>query len=123
MSGGTWDYVQYRIEEVLDTLREYIRDAKKRYTEEEIKANPHLFWVEPGDYKNYIEGDDETIEIFKEGLVTVAKSIVYIQRLDWFLAGDDGIDSFKRRLKEELSEIDDKAADGSLFKTRYGEED
>ena len=123
MSGGTWEYVQYRIEDVLDTLREYIRDAKKRYTEEEIKENPDLSQFEPGDYKNLIEGDDETIEIFKEGLVSVAKAIVYIQRFDWLLAGDDGIDSFKRRLKEELSEVDDKAADGSLFKTRYGEED
>ena len=31
---------------------------------------------------------------------------IYAQRIDWLLSGDDGEESFKRRLKEELDELE-----------------
>ena len=117
MSGGTWSYMQYRLDEVLEGIRHELSIADAKYTEDEIKSDPYSFqFIEPGDPKSVIGGDKEVVEIFKQALEVVAKAQVYIQRCDWFLAGDDGNESLKERLNEELSEIDREIADGSFFK-------
>lgn len=33
---------------------------------------------------------------------------IYAQRIDWLLSGDDSEDSFKKRLKENLDELESK---------------
>ena len=50
--------------------------------------------------------DDEEVEIFRRGAKAVKTAQVYLQRIDWFLSGDDGDESFKKRLAEELAEIE-----------------
>ena len=47
----------------------------------------------------------EVIEEFKKGVEAIAKAQVYMQRLDWLLSGDDGEESFLRRLKEDLDKL------------------
>lgn len=52
--------------------------------------------------------DPEVVEEFKKGLKILKTAAIYAQRIDWLLSGDDGEESFKRRLKEELDELDSK---------------
>lgn len=118
MSGGTWDYVQYRLEDVMDSIRREIADYGKTYTKEEIERDG--LWAKPGDLKGYIE-DEESLDLMKEALYAIARAQVYIQRCDWFLAGDDGCTSFKARTREDLEEIEKARNDGTLFKPRYGD--
>jgi len=47
----------------------------------------------------------ETIEEFKRGLLILRQAHVYAQRIDWLVSGDDGEDSFHRRLQNDLSKI------------------
>ena len=61
-------------------------------------------WAD-GDSHLEIE-DSEVLEEFKKGLKILKKAAIYAQRIDWLLSGDDGEDSFKRRLKEELDELE-----------------
>lgn len=63
-------------------------------------------WAD-GDSHLEIE-DSEVLEEFKKGLEILKKAAIYAQRIDWLLSGDDGEDSFKRRLKEELDELESK---------------
>ncbi len=47
----------------------------------------------------------ETIAQFKKGVDAVRKALVYLNRIDYLLAGDDGEDSFHKRLKEDLDAL------------------
>lgn len=52
--------------------------------------------------------DPDVVEEFKKGLKILKMAAIYTQRIDWLLSGDDGEDSFKKRLKEELAELESK---------------
>lgn len=52
--------------------------------------------------------DPDVLEEFKRGLRILKMAAIYAQRIDWLMSGDDGEESFKRRLKEELDELDSK---------------
>ena len=48
-----------------------------------------------------------TIKEFKNAIDAIALAQIYIQRIDYLLAGDDGEESFHRRLDKELKEFRD----------------
>ena len=74
----------------------------------EVVVDNQEYW-EFADGKWHYEIDDpEVLEEFKKGLKILKMAAIYAQRIDWLLSGDDGDDSFKRRLKEELDELESK---------------
>lgn len=73
-------------------------------------------WAD-GEYHFDIE-DPEVFEEFKKGLKILKTAAIYAQRIDWLRSGDDGEESFKQRLKEELDELESK----SLINLKYGDE-
>jgi hypothetical protein len=80
MSGGTFDYKQYNIREIADDI------------EQIIEHNSYQF-------------PDDIIEEFKTGIDILRKAHVYAQRIDYLVSGDDGEESFRERLKEELDQL------------------
>lgn len=89
MSGGRFDYLQYRFTEIVDAIEQEIRDNN---------AEPRpKDWFEPNNLR------EETIEEFKKGIDYIKKAQIYAQRIDWLLSGDDGEDTFHKRLSEDLS--------------------
>jgi hypothetical protein len=48
---------------------------------------------------------DEVIEKMKEAVKALKIAQIYAQRVDWLLSGDDGEESFLKRLEEELNEL------------------
>ena len=95
MSGGHFNYVQDRIKnEVFDKLAEEIALNKVQ-----------LSWVDREQWINEYNRSrwkPETIREFRKGLKKIKEAYVYIQRIDWLLSGDDGEETFHKRLKEEL---------------------
>ena len=121
MSGGHFDYYQWQIEDIANSIEDYIYghsinkedinyyiedhwldDEEKEY----IKKNEHTI---PNRY-NYSK---ETIKEFKKGLAILRKAYIYAQRIDWLLSGDDGEESFHKRLKEELDNLKNKKNEGT----------
>ena len=47
----------------------------------------------------------ETMAEFKAGLEILRQAHIYAQRIDWLMSGDDGEDSFHRRLKHDLEKL------------------
>ena len=47
----------------------------------------------------------ETIEEFEKAMVILKMGYVYAQGIDWLLSGDDGEDSFHKRLQAQLKEL------------------
>jgi hypothetical protein len=109
MSGGAFDYKQYNISMIADEVEQIIERSGRPKTKEELKDESwgrDTSWYEkyPEDLNHYKYPDD-VIEEFKKGVDILRKAYVYAQRIDWLVSGDDGEESFHRRLKEELDEL------------------
>ena len=104
MSGGHFDYSQYKITEIADEIQSKIDKNGTEIPEKERWNNQEWYEKYPDDkfYRNY---PDEILNEFKEAIRILRKAAVYAQRVDWLLSGDDGEESFLMRLKEELSEL------------------
>lgn len=86
MSGGHFDYTQYRIEEIADSVEELISRRGEEY---------------------YNWADETEAELYK-GLALLRRAYIYAQRIDWYISGDDGEDTFHERLKEDLEKLEKK---------------
>jgi hypothetical protein len=108
MSGGAFNYDQYKIGYMVDQIKETVVKNGVEKTPEELKNEG---WRDPDWYKKYPEDlfhykyPDEVIEKMKEGIEILKRAQIYAQRIDWLLSGDDGEESFLRRLDEELNEL------------------
>jgi hypothetical protein len=109
MSGGAFDYDQYKIGYIADQIDEVIVKNGLEKTPEELKQEG---WRDPEWYKKYPEDKfhykypDEVIEKMKEAVKALKIAQEYAQRVDWLLSGDDGEESFLRRLEENLKKIE-----------------
>lgn len=95
MSGGHFDYKQYQIG--------YIADEVEHLIETNDSDDENEWGDKIG--RNY---DPETIEEFKKALKALQIAQIYAHRIDWLVSGDDGEDSFHRRLKKDLAALDGK---------------
>jgi hypothetical protein len=89
MSGGRFDYAQYRINDIIQEVEDVIHHNNDQTL----------------DKYGCMKGEnlsEDTIKEFRKGLELLRKAQIYAQRMDWLLSGDDGEDSFHERLKEDL---------------------
>lgn len=82
MSGGHFDHQQYKLIQISDEIEHSLEVDAKQY-----------------------EFSEETIHTFKETMQKLNEAFVYIQRIDWFLSGDDSEDTFHKRLKDDLEKL------------------
>lgn len=92
MSGGHFNYLQYRIGEIADEVAELIRDNDNES-------------LDPFGNSIGCGFTAETIAEFRKGLKALREAEVYTQRIDWLVSGDDGEDSFHRRLADDLAKL------------------
>ena len=88
MSGGHFDYDQYRIGEIADAIELLIED--------------NLFKNEYGYCRNYSE---KTLDEFTTAVRALRIAEVYATRIDWLVSCDDGEEEFHHRLAVDLSEV------------------
>ena len=93
MSGGHFDYQQYRITDIADEVERLIRDNEDESVNEWNQTRGRFY-------------KEEVIDKFKEGLDLLRKAAIYAQRIDWLVSDDDGEDSFLERLEGDLKEYD-----------------
>jgi len=82
MSGGRFDYVQFRFGEIAESIRSTIANNESGDT-----VGQHL--------------PPDIIAKFAETADVVERAAKMVTRVDWLLSGDDGEDSFRCRWKEE----------------------
>lgn len=82
MSGGHYDYIQYRLHDLVDTIKEDIRhhaeDPNYGQFPPEILLDMHILHDK------------------------LQEATIRLNRLDWLISGDDGIDAYHARLKDDL---------------------
>ena len=81
MSGGSFDYNQYKLEEIADEIDKIL----VRYYKD----------------KDTYEYNKETIAKFIETRDSLERTAKMVQRIDWLVSGDDSEESFHSRWKEE----------------------
>ena len=97
MSGGHFNYAQHRIGDIADSIQE------------EIDINGFTYWLVGDDVPtHHYEYPDDILDEFKKGVYILRMAEIYAQRIDWLLSGDDGEDSFRERLKEDLEKLKQK---------------
>ena len=78
MSGGRFDYAQYRLDTIVECVSESI--GEHEYIEKEI--------------------DNDLRKVVH--YLSLARIIMH--RADWYLSADDGYETYKERLKTDLEE-------------------
>ena len=111
MSGGAFDYLQYRIHDIVERIEEEISHNTEK---------PEYWWG--GEWKGQVYTDD-TIAEFKKGVELLMKAEVYAQRIDWLISGDDGEESFHERLKEDLEKADKEFSEINWYEKREYDDD
>ena len=108
MSGGRFDYNQYRIRDIASEISKEIYNSGRNKTEREINEEKKDYYWDTDreiDPKMY-EYPTEVIEEFKKGYEIMRLAEIYAQRIDWLLSGDDGDESFIKRLKSDKDILD-----------------
>ena len=97
MSGGFFDYSQQRFEN--EFVEPFIEKLKRFKEYRNMKS-----FTDEDDFYRWFANDisEDTMEEFRNAARIMKQAVVYAQRIDWFLSGDDGEDSFHERLKKEL---------------------
>jgi hypothetical protein len=109
MSGGTFEYKQYQISQIAEDIEQIIRNSGRKKTKEELKEES---WRDSEWYKKYPEDlyhhkyPDDILEELKKGVKYLKLAHIYTHRIDYLIAGDDGEDSFRERLKNELDKFE-----------------
>jgi hypothetical protein len=94
MSGGYFDYKQYELNVIADSIEQVILDCENK---KKSKWDNGSQW----DFK-----DPLTILEFRNAINLIRKASVYAQRVDWLLSYDDGEECFHKRLKEDMKELE-----------------
>lgn len=118
MSGGHFEYHQYYIDEIADSIDKYINGEDIDDDEiENIKLEYERGYLSldenESDYilenhhtiPNRYNFSEETIDEMKKGLDYLRKASIYAQRIDWLISGDDGEEEFHERLIEDLNNL------------------
>lgn len=104
MSGGTFEYRQHHIEEIIREIKRHLKEMGQPIPKEELYMSQKYYKKYPED-KYYDDYTKETKQEFRNAIEILEKAYIYAQRIDWLLAGDDGEDTFINRLQEELLSV------------------
>lgn len=101
MSGGHFDYQQYKIREIADQIAEIIDNQGEEVDNPDYMVSG---WHEPRTITRETYPPEVQCELMT-GYMLLRIAAIYAQRIDWFLSGDDGEKSFLERIEKDLDEL------------------
>lgn len=115
MSGGHFEYAQYKIADIYYGIEEYLNgreideDDIDWYIKEHYLSEEEIAYMRKHHRKmpNKSDFSEKTLAEFKKAVHILKQAEIYAQRIDWLLSGDDGEETFHKRLKEELEKLKD----------------
>lgn len=104
MSGGHFDYNQFQILRIEESVQEEIDKMGKPKPKSELYCDPEFYEKYPED-RFYHTYTDDVVDQLKRGVMYLRMAYIYAQRIDWMLSGDDSKETFLERLKEDINEL------------------
>lgn len=92
MSGGHFQYQQYKLGYIADDIEQFV------ITNDSTETNQYGDRVGAGYSK-------ETIKEFKQAIFYLNMAQIYAQRIDWLVSGDDGEKTFHNRLQDDINKF------------------
>ena len=109
MSGGSMDYVAWKIKEAARHIQQELANA-------ELRQKSGRFFDEAKYYQenhpdvDYLKSPealtDAVVKRLRDALICVRKAAIYAERVEWLTSGDDGYGSFCMRLDKELADCE-----------------
>ena len=92
MSGGFFNHSQYNLAQISTDIEDeiYYNDSEEVNEYNDKRGNGF---------------SEDTIQEFKLAVWYLKQAMVYTQRIDWLLSGDDGEETFHERLKKDLEKL------------------
>ena len=107
MSGGHFEYNQWKIDQIAEDIRSELEHMGKPKSKEELYMSDEWYQKYPEEMLN-LDYSEKTKKEFKKAYKILKQAYVYAQRIDWLLSGDDGEETFHKRLKEDLDNLNKK---------------
>lgn len=104
MSGGYFDYDQYRTDMIADSIQHEL-DKQGREIPEDMRWYNEEWYNEHPEDRFHTTYSPQVQEAMRTAVKKLREAAMYAQRIDWFLSGDDDEESFIRRLNEDLSKL------------------
>lgn len=118
MSGGEFQYKQYEISSIADTLEVILlRQGKDIVPDDDNYISEEYYKKYPNESTNPIFSENVQ-NVFRLAILNLRVAFAFTHRIDYFMSGDDSEDSFLNRLNEDLEEViknDNKACGFSLI--------
>lgn len=105
MSGGAFDYSQFRIRDIHEQIQETLDRMGKEKPKDELRWFDREYLEKYPEEKFYANESEAVKKIFSDAVELLKKAEVYAHRIDWFISGDDGEDSLIQRLKDDLDKL------------------
>jgi hypothetical protein len=102
MSGGFFDYYQYHIDTIADSIEGVLDNQGKEKPSDEWDGG----YLKEYPVKLYPTYPEVVQDKMREAVKQLRIARVYAQRIDYFLSGDDGEETFVKRLEKELKDIE-----------------
>jgi len=104
MSGGHFDYSQYRIYDIVDSIERELNRQGKEKPKNELYSTEEFYEEYPNE-KYYPIYPEIIQKKMRDAVKQLKIAAVYAQRIDWFLSGDDSEETFIERLTKDLEDL------------------
>lgn len=112
MSGGRFDYKQWHIDNIADGIEQEVITSGKPIPKQKWNYYEWQEFEETHKYPMNHAYPESVLRRMEEAVYALKRAAIYAQRVDYLLSGDDGEESFERRLQKELAELDSKSKMG-----------
>jgi len=102
MSGGHFNYDQYRITGIADDIERILERQGKPRPKEELYYDDGEWYKKHPEELLYYTYPVEVQEELKTAVKILRQAAIYAHRVDYLLSGDDDEENFLERLKEDL---------------------
>lgn len=104
MSGGAFEYRQNHIDWIIEGIEDHLESMGKERGDVD---NPYRreFYSKYPEERAYPVESEEVQERMRHAIRALKIAKIYAQRVDWYLSGDDGEESFIERLDKELDKL------------------
>jgi hypothetical protein len=104
MSGGHFDYKQYQIDDIADSIERELNKQGKEKPKDELYGDEEYYERYP-DERFYHAYPEIVQEKMREAVKQLKIAAIYVQRIDWLLSGDDSEEGFIKRLSKDLNAL------------------
>ena len=106
MSGGHFNYDQYKIRYIAEAIEEELENQGEEIDERELQCYSEEYLLKYPEDRYHRTYSEEVQKIFKEAIRQLKIAEIYATRIDQYLSGDDSAETMKKRLKEELEIVE-----------------